>query len=443
MRWIAAVLLCLVLAARAGACLPQALGVPGLAEAEALLRAGRAEEAWQLLAPLERQHAGQADFDYLLGVAALESGRRNRATFIFERVITVDPAHPGVRVQMARAYFELGDFERAEREFNSILKSAPAADVRSRSEAYLAAMRASAKPERTGLTRYAEVSAGRDTNVSAASAQSSVFVPGLGVQFVPDRRLQRQPDEFVALGAGLEYGRALRGNLGVVAAVDLRQRWHADAKQFDTRAVDLDGAVNHRLDERNALQYSAHLNYYELDNTRYRETHSLGAQWYRSLSARSRLALSGHGHRIRYSQDASSNSELLTASIGVTRILKLAAPTTLAGAVHFGHDNAVAGRIDGDRRLLGASLTLQRKLWPSVDGYAHFSVLQSQYEKQNAWFGLAREDRQRDAAVGLAWSFGNGWQLRPHILRTTNRSNLPMSEYQRTETSITLRRVWN
>ena len=443
MRWMPAVLLCLVLAVRAGICLPQALGVPGLAEAEALVRAGRAEEAWQLLAPLERQHAGEADFDYLLGVAALDSGRRNRATFIFERVVSVDPANLDVRVQMARAYFELGDFERAEREFNFILRSAPEGDLRRVSETYLAAMRASPKAERRGFTGYAESSVGRDTNVSAASAQGSVFVPGLGVQFVPDRRLRRQPDEFYGLGAGLEYGRTLRGNLGVVAAVDLRQRWHTDAKQFDTRAVDLDGAVNHRLDERNALQYGAHLNYYELDNTRYRETQSLGAQWYRSLSARSRLALSGHGHRIRYSHDASSNSDLLTATIGVTRILKLAAPTTVAGAVHFGHDNAVAGRIDGDRRLLGASLTLQRKLWPSVDGYVHFSVLQSQYEKQNAWFGLAREDRQRDAAVGLTWSFGNGWQLRPHILRTTNRSNLPMSEYQRTETSIALRRIWN
>ena len=445
MRRIAAILLCLVLGLRAGACLPQPADAQLLGLAQMLIDARRAEEAWQLLAPLEKQHAGDVQFDYLLGLAALDSGRRNRATFIFERAVTVDPARLAVRLEMARAYFELGDFERAEREFSFILKSGPSADKRRISETYLAAMRGSPKAERRGFTGYAESSVGRDTNVSAATAQGSMFVPGLGVQFVPDRRFGRQPDEFASLGAGLEYGQALRGNVALVAGLDLRQRWHADAKQFDTRVVDLDGALNHRVDEHNALQYSAHLNYYELDNTRYRETYSLGVQWNRSLSARSRLSVSGQGNRIRYRTESASasSSDLLAGSVGLTHLLNLAAPTTVAGALHFGHDDAVAGRIDGDRRLLGASFALQRRLWPSVDGYVQFSVVLSDYETDNAWWGLSREDRQRDLVAGLTWSFGKQWQLRPNVVRTINRSNLPINRYQRTETSITLRRVWN
>jgi tetratricopeptide (TPR) repeat protein len=443
--WIPAVWLCLALALHAGPCLPQAPDASLLSRAEALVRAGSAEQAWQLLAPRERQHAGQPDFDYLLGVAALDSGRRNRATFIFERVIAQDPANLGVRVQMGRAYFELKDFERAEREFQLILKRAPDGELRRASEAYLAAMRASAGREQRRFTGYAEISAGRDTNVSAASAQSSVFVPGLGVQFVPERRFQRREDDFFTFGAGFEYAHALRSDLGVLAGADIRQRWHADAKPFDTRVADLDGALNHRIDERNALQYSIHLNYYELHNTRYRETHSLGAQWNRSLSARSRLSVSGQGHRIRYrTEDASaSSSDLVAGSVGVTHLLGLAAPTTVAGAIHLGHDHAVAGRLDGDRRLRGASVALQRRLGPSLEGYLRFSVLHSDYDRQNYWFGLSREDRQRDAVLGLAWSFAQGWQLRPQVARTVNRSNLPISEYHRTETSITLRRVWD
>lgn len=445
MRWIRAVLVCLVLGLRAGACLSQAADAQLLGLAQMLIDGRRAEEAWQLLAPLEKQHAGDAQFDYLLGVAALDSGRRNRATFIFERAVTVEPTRLAVRLAMARAYFELGDFERAEREFSFILRGGPSAEQRRISETYLAAMRGSPRAERRGFTGYAESSAGRDTNVSAATAQGAMFVPGLGVQFVPDRRFGRQPDEFGTLGAGLEYGDALSSSLGYVAAVDLRQRWHADARHFDSRAVDLDGALNQRLGEHSGLQYSAHVNYYELDNTRYRETFSAGAQWYRSLSSQSRLSLSGQGHRIRYRTESASasSSDLLAASVGLTRVLKLAAPTTIAGTLHIGHDNAVAGRIDGDRRLLGASVALQRRLWPSVDGYVHYSLVYSDYERQNAWWGLSREDRQRDLVAGIAWSFGKHWQLRPQVVRTVNRSNVPINEYERTETSITLRRVWN
>ena len=57
---------------------------PDLGSADALIRAGKAEEAWQLLAPHESQRAGDAEYDYLLAVAALESGRENLATFILE-----------------------------------------------------------------------------------------------------------------------------------------------------------------------------------------------------------------------------------------------------------------------------------------------------------------------------------------------------------------------
>src|SRR5687768_16113255 len=131
MRWIAAVVLCVLLGVRAGLALPQALDHPALGEAEALVRAGKAEQAWALLAPLEREHAGRPDFDYLLGLAALESGRPNRATFVLERVITVNPGHLAARLEMARAYFALNDFERAEREFGFILQSAPPAEIRS------------------------------------------------------------------------------------------------------------------------------------------------------------------------------------------------------------------------------------------------------------------------------------------------------------------------
>lgn len=445
MRWIAAVVLCLLLGVRAAVCLPQALDNPVLGQADALVREGKAEEAWQLLAPLERQHAGQPDFDYLLGIAALESGRPNRATFILERVITVNPGHLAARLEMARAYFALRDFERAEREFSMILNSAPPAGIRSLSESYLGRLRQAAQPEGAGFAGYAELTVGRDSNVSAAAAQGSVFIPGLGAEFIPDPQFQRRPDDFLALGAGFEYAHPMRADLGLVAGADFRQRWHSDAAAFDARAVELGATFIHRLDERNAMQYSVRHDHYELDNTRYRDTQSLGAQWSRSLSLRTRIAVSGQGYRIRYrSEDVkASSSDLLAAGASATHVLQQSTLTTATGAVYFGSDNAVAGRADGDRRILGLSLGLQRQVLPRVHGYLRVSVLSSDYETQNADFGLTRRDRQRDAALGLGWEFAQGWLLRPQVARTANRSNLALNEYRRTETSVTLRRVWD
>jgi outer membrane protein len=444
MRWIAAVLLCVLLAARAGVAQPQAVENPVLGQADALLRAGKAQEAWQLLSPLEPQYAGQQDFDYLLAVAALESGRPERATFILERVIAVNPGHVAARLEMARAYFALRDFERAEREFNFILNSDPPPGIRATVNSYLARMRGLSGVDAPGFSGYAEVALGRDTNVGAVTAEGSVFIPGLGIEFVPDPTFRRRADDFVSLGAGLEYTHHLSRNHTVIGGAEVRQRTHADVDIFDWRTADLLLGMTHRLDERDSVQYVLRHNEYELDHARYRELQSAAAQWSRSFGERARLALLGQGYRIRYLQQdvRASSSNLFVAGISAAYVVDEPTRTVATGGIFLGRDNAVAGRADGDRRLHGLNLGVQRLLFAGVDGYATFSLLNSDYEQTNTDFDVMRRDRQRDAAVGLSWRFADGWFLRPQVARTHNKSNLTLNEYRRTETSLTLRRVW-
>lgn len=64
-----------------------------LDEARRLLDGKAAEQAYQLLAPLEDSRAGNPEYDYLLGVAALNAGRPKLAVFAFERVLSVQPGH--------------------------------------------------------------------------------------------------------------------------------------------------------------------------------------------------------------------------------------------------------------------------------------------------------------------------------------------------------------
>ena len=445
MRWIAAVTLCLALAVRAGPSLAQELDLAVLSQAEELVRVGDAEQAWTLLAPLERQFAGRLDFDYMLGVAALESGRPNRATFVFERVLTVNPGHLAARLEMARAYFALRDFERAEREFNVILSSAPPQEIATLSRLYLSRMREAHPARGAVLSGYAEVTVGRDSNANAAAALSSVFVPGLGNEVALDASLMPRPDDFVSLGAGLEYTHALSANVGLTGSADVRQRWYSEADTFDSRGAELHAALVHRLAEASSIQYSARLSEYDLDNASYRDTASLVAQWNRRLSLRTRIALGGEAHRIRYrtEETRASSSDLYAASAGVTYLLQPATLTVATASLYLGNDQAVAERSDGNRRLLGASFGVQRRLMERAEVYVRLSVLDSDYQMPNTDFGVTRRDRQYDAVLGLGWEFANGWLLRPQVLHTTHNSNIPLNEYRRTETSITLRRAWD
>src|SRR4051812_25986551 len=85
--------------------------------AKQLLAAGNAKEAFATLDPLQATYAGQPEFDYLLGVAALDSGRIDDAIIAFERVLAVMPNHAGARMDLARAYYAAGAFDLAEAAF--------------------------------------------------------------------------------------------------------------------------------------------------------------------------------------------------------------------------------------------------------------------------------------------------------------------------------------
>ncbi|MCP4683313.1 MAG: tetratricopeptide repeat protein, partial [Desulfobacterales bacterium] len=90
-------------------------------KAEALIFKGNAEEAYELLAPLESELAGSVDFDYLFGVAALDSGNPAKATLAFERVLLRKPNFAGARLDMGRAYFAMGNYIMAQKEFQKVL----------------------------------------------------------------------------------------------------------------------------------------------------------------------------------------------------------------------------------------------------------------------------------------------------------------------------------
>src|SRR5689334_6440898 len=62
-----------------------------LVKAKSFLDANNAQAAYNLLAPLQSQRAGDPDFDYLLGVAALDLGKNTEAVFALERVLSVRP----------------------------------------------------------------------------------------------------------------------------------------------------------------------------------------------------------------------------------------------------------------------------------------------------------------------------------------------------------------
>lgn len=108
-----------------------------LLEAEALLKNGRPAEGYALLLPLEKERAGEARFDYLLGIAALDSNRPDKAVPALKRALAANPGFAGARLEMARAYYQLDDLPNARAEFETGMAQNPSEAVRVTIRKYL------------------------------------------------------------------------------------------------------------------------------------------------------------------------------------------------------------------------------------------------------------------------------------------------------------------
>src|SRR5262245_35944434 len=99
--------------------------VPILQQAESLLAEKKPNEAFALLTSHELDLAGTPMFDYLLGIAALDSGKANDAAFALERVVAAHPDFAGARIELARAQYERGDLALARSQFEYLLTQSP------------------------------------------------------------------------------------------------------------------------------------------------------------------------------------------------------------------------------------------------------------------------------------------------------------------------------
>ena len=411
------------------------------AEASQLLAQGKAKEAYQLLLAEEAAHAGNPEFDYLLGRAALDAGENTKATLIFERVLVVAPNHAGARLDMGRAYFNLGDFPRAKSEFESLQALNPPPAAQSTIAQYLAAIEQRGKPNTTRITAYTELTLGRDGNVTAGPSSNSIYLPIFGLNFTLGQAARAQSDSYHQIGAGGEIIHPLDENNSVFVATDLRFRNYKTVDNYDQLSGDVRGGWIHASGA-NTYRLFASYGDLNLGNEGYRRTTSLGADWRHKLDQRNQLAFFAQTSQLRYVQDTMDAYDYDQYIAGATWMNHTGAPAgvLLAATLFAGYENEVRQRTDGNKNFFGVRGGLMLALAPTLDLYSGITLQHGKYQRENILFQTHRKDKQLDLMLGLNWKFSPGWTLRPQISRTQNHSNTALNTYRRTEGSLTLRK---
>ena len=413
---------------------------PDLKQAEALIRAGKAAEAYSLLEPFETQKAGDVLYDYLLATAALNSGQPSKASFIYERILAVQPNYVGVRADMGRAYFAMGDYARAKIEFESVIafQNLPP-DLKGAMQQYLSAIEQRQQGKKTVAVGYMEVGYGRDSNINSSTGQNPIELRDGIPFFLAPENLKTQA-RYWQVGLGGEVNHQLDDHFGLYGGADIRGRAYSGHSASNYSTLDGRAGVSYSTGA-NLLRTGLIAGRYLLDGNGTRDNYGITADWRHAVNNSNQLLVGGVYNQNRYIEPGLNvnDFDLTALNLGWTSAFANGAAAANA-TLSVGKDHAVNGRDDGDRQFYGLRVTLQTSLTEKVGGFVVLGWQKSNYDNVSTSFAVRRNDTLNDATIGLSWSFADRWTLRPVISLIKNKSNLGLNNFDRNDASITLRR---
>ena len=405
---------------------------------------GNGRAAFDLLAPLEQQRAGEPAYDYLLGLAAIDAGEFTRAVFALERVLAVEPNHPQARAEIARAYFQMGENRAARQEFEAVKAGKPPAEVTAIVDRFLSALEDRQAPLVSGVSGFIEAGIGHDSNAGAAASGTGLAIPSLpGFAFNPGLR----SDTFRTLAGGVNGRYVVSPAWTLFASGSFNQRYNNEVDRFDTGSYGVDAGLAHRRDA-NEFTFAVQGQAFDVDNNRFRDAAGGVAQWRHSLSDRQQVAVYGQLTRLTYPTSTIRNADREVLGVAWTNALDARlAPVIYAGLYAGREKNRDGAFPELGHRVVGVRGGGQISFGDWLTAFANLSFEERSYGTPQAidlrsvtsLFPFGRVDKEYGVRVGVNYKFASNWTLNPTVAYTDNQSNVSVSAYRRTLFSATLR----
>ena len=407
-----------------------------LNQAKALLADKKPAEAYALLSPFELALGGTPDFDYLLGIAALDSRRPRDAAFALERVVVTQPEFLGARLDLARAQFESGEYALARNQFRFLLTQEPPQETRAVIQRYLDSMGARSSRFSSRWSAQAQFGAGYDSNANGSTNEQTF----LGFTLDPHNIEMGSSFGELTLDGGHVLG--LSPTFGVISNVQLTHRANSQASFVDQSVASLGSTA---VWVRGAYRFTGGVDGYAgwLDA----HDHERGINFNVGASrpfGDYEGAVSLRAGTLEYRQDSLRilDADRYLAGVSLTRA-NIGGMAARAGvALLLGADDAKqAGSPYGNDRY-GVRLFGSMAVRPDATVFAELSGISTHYD--GSFFGGARDDDQ--LGVTVAFDLQNfparNWSVTPRLRYLNNDSNVALYRYNRFEAVVFVRRAF-
>jgi len=423
-------------------------------EARALLRSGQPLAAYEVLMKMEYEGAGDVEFDYLLGVSALEAGKPDKATLALERVLESNPNYAGARIDMGRAFMLLGDIARAQEEFTAVMELNPPDNVRKKVEEFMAEIAQRTSVAKRKWSGFFGITMGRDSNVNNAPGNAEQFIPGFLDTVVLDPDSVETPSSYSALTGRIQVDHRVNNRIAVYAGLDLNLRRNFQAPRFDSAGGELRVGSTITLSKHD-LEFSIAVGKTYLDpqpgrsdafleHRLYRNVVGGTAQWRFNTNERNQLQTTLQYNRLRYPDETTSVFDSDQSVLGLNWLHAIGANNQGVGflGAYVGKESDIQGNPSGEKDFFGLRAGGQYGLTSNWAVLATMGLMSANYQRFQAIHQKTRDDKRYDLSLGMNYTLWKNWSLRPLFSLTRQDSSIGLYEFNRKEFSVTLRRDW-
>ncbi len=423
--------------------------VTGLAHAEvdalvtsarALLDQSQAQKAFDLLEPQEAARAGDPDFDTVLGIAANETGQFTRAVFALERVLAVQPGNSRARAELGRALFSVGDTKASRQVLMETKQDNIPAEAAATIDQFLQAIDRTEEAARSSVKPFLEASIGYDTNINSGPGNPNVAVPAFGgLVFTLNSAGVETKDAFVSLGGGLSARYVVDPRWSLIGNVYGNARANAKYSDFNTGQVDLNFGASYRYDK-HEFSGVVQAGTYTVAGSRARDQQGLVGEWTYRIDGFRQWSTYIQWGDLSYPGQSLRDATRTVVGTSYAHAFRDTNIVVFGGGYVGTEKERASGVPQLGHHLYGLRAGIQKTLSDTLALFASAGYEDRKYGGTDPLFLVTRHDQQWNLNLGLNWVPAKLWRVTPQLALTSVKSNIAISDYNRSLFSVTLRR---
>lgn len=379
-----------------------------------------------------RDSIGNVHFDFLYGIAAINSGHVPEGILALERHLAAVPANDRARLELAHGYFLVGEYARARSEFEFVLRYNPPAGVRENIARYMQAMALRENTlARSSSRAWVEFGVGHDTNVNGGSYRDEVQFQ-FGNVSLAGTPSQGASDNFAVIAGGVQQTMRVSNRLSMFIGADADHKENVKLHDFNLSSVAANAGFTLVVGQ-SVVRTSFSASSLWVGGNPYRDTLAFGGEASFQPGAEWSAAVFGQLGSFSYrGSDSIRDAHAVTIGATATRTFGDVAGTPAVGArVSWMQEDNRRLRPDLSRRVPLVRVFASANPAPQWRVAAGLTAFGQAYGDADAAFQNVRSDTTLSADLTVTWSIAPGWTLRGEYVGSINHSNQALYDSKR------------